>query len=1145
MMLHFLFAALIPVTSPSDSGAGTLRQALADANPGDMIELSGISGDTITLDSVLSVTNAVTIQNSGGSSVMISGDNSVPIFYVTGDMTMTSSGGGINLIDGLAQGGSGGTGAIGGGGGGGGGMGGAIFIEDGASASLSNTALMGNFATGGNGGSYASSISVAADGGGGGNGGSAGSPSPGTSFEGGGGGGGGGWGLGNGGGGGGDSNSSSGGDGGSGSSGNGGNGASSSASATPPTGGGGGGGGTIYLANSASAGIFGGGGGGSGNSTGNGGDGGFGGGGGGTGNMFTTGGTGGYGGGNGANVGNGSGGGGGAALGGAVFVRQGGSLTLDSTVSSAFTGNQAMEGTGSDGGGNGTGYGPDLFLNSGGSLTLNISTDAAFNVVIAGDTLNTGGGLTKTGSATLTLGGTNTYEGNTTISSGTLSISSQANISGGTSPIYLSGGTLGVTGNTTLSGTVNVTANSGIQTGMSATTSLTGSLIGSNGVTLTLSGSGTTEIPAVTVNGSDQFTISGTIGNSGSLTKLGTGSASLLGPNTYTGSTIISEGVLLVPNDDALGSSSSAISLEGGSLSAEGTFTLGAGRTITTTSSSSGIGATSGSKLTIDQAIGGTEGITKIGAGTLFLNGTNTYPGTTVVAAGILGGTGTLGTVTVQNGGTLAPGNSPGVMTTGPVTFEAGSVFQVEIEPLANSLLIVDGLATLAGTVSVVQDSGSYTASGSYEILEATSIDGAFSPTVSGGLPGYSFTLNQEGNNLFLLYTYSPPLPSPTTISTSGLYGNALILANYLNQNASSSTLLYLNDLTTDETADALNSLSPARNAFGPYVIAQTTFTLTQFLSSHIDQIRWNGPSSSEMSLPTLMADRSETLPLYLPQCGQVSWWIAGFGEFAHQSAGHQSPSFNAFSESVLAGLDYVGARGGLLGWSLGYAHSHYDESSNQGHGDIDYYFASLYGDRFIGHFYFSPALWGMFTPITQKRNISFPGFSETARAQIFAWQIVPHLEIGYDICCSWGNLVPFSALDWPISWQRDYNEQGAAPFNAHEGSKNPSVVYSETGFKFSQQWETNWGSFILKEKASYIFVKPFHLRQVQGFFVGTPGTFTVIALPQTLNLGAIGLDFLFAIGKNRPLLIDLDFAGQGGEHYWSNQLMLTFSKQF
>ncbi|MCX7423287.1 MAG: FG-GAP-like repeat-containing protein [Planctomycetia bacterium] len=74
-------------------------------------------------------------------------------------------------------------------------------------------------------------------------------------------------------------------------------------------------------------------------------------------------------------------------------------------------------------------------------------------------------------------------------------------------------------------------------------------------------------------------------------------------------------------------------------------------------------------------------GLTRILAGTLLLNGSLTSD-VVVASGGTFGGSGTIGgghTLTINNGGTLAPGNSPGIVNSGSVTFNSGSIFSVEL----------------------------------------------------------------------------------------------------------------------------------------------------------------------------------------------------------------------------------------------------------------------------------------------------------------------------------------------------------------------------------------------------------------------------------------------------------------------------------
>jgi autotransporter-associated beta strand protein len=166
-------------------------------------------------------------------------------------------------------------------------------------------------------------------------------------------------------------------------------------------------------------------------------------------------------------------------------------------------------------------------------------------------------------------------------------------------------------------------------------------------------------------------------------------------------------------NSKAIG----AFRITGGTLSGTGTLT-----------SSSAYDIQAG---TVNAVLAGTNiALNKTGAGTAILAGANTYTGPTTISAGtlkvnnsadsatgtgavgvnsggILAGAGLIGgPVSINAGGTLAPGNSPGILTVNNrVTFAAGSFFNVEVNGLAAGTgydqLKTAGPVSLAGTLSL------------------------------------------------------------------------------------------------------------------------------------------------------------------------------------------------------------------------------------------------------------------------------------------------------------------------------------------------------------------------------------------------------------------------------------------------------------
>src|SRR6056297_3165806 len=90
------------VTNTSDSGAGSLRQAIADVDTGGTISFdNALSGDVITLSSEITINKSLTIQGLGADKLSVSGNNSNRIFNIGGEASADISG--LSLISGNAN----------------------------------------------------------------------------------------------------------------------------------------------------------------------------------------------------------------------------------------------------------------------------------------------------------------------------------------------------------------------------------------------------------------------------------------------------------------------------------------------------------------------------------------------------------------------------------------------------------------------------------------------------------------------------------------------------------------------------------------------------------------------------------------------------------------------------------------------------------------------------------------------------------------------------------------------------------------------------------------------------------------------------------------------------------------------------------
>ena len=285
----------------------------------------------------------------------------------------------------------------------------------------------------------------------------------------------------------------------------------------------------------------------------------------------------------------------------------------------------------------------DLAGLSAGLVSINSS---AGDITLANGPL-TALSITKNGTGTLTLSGSNSFSGGSILNAGTVVM--DGNLALGTTPIALNGASLQATSNTSsVSNSISLGSAGGVLDN-SADVNFSGNITGT--------GSGT----SLTKTGSGQITFSASLGTmntgpvdfdllAGSAVFSGTGSTrqkNLSGTNTFNGSLTLAGPVLSLHGSIVSGTGAITVTNASSTISSRLNYgTVDVNLPITLNTNLILDSPNGNNLLRINSSISGPGSLTKIGNGIAQIAATNDYTGLTTVTAGTLRiGSGTAGTL--------------------------------------------------------------------------------------------------------------------------------------------------------------------------------------------------------------------------------------------------------------------------------------------------------------------------------------------------------------------------------------------------------------------------------------------------------------------------------------------------------------------
>ena len=523
------------------------------------------------------------------------------------------------------------------------------------------------------------------------------------------------------------------------------------------------------------------------------------------------------------------------------------------------------------------------------------------------------------------------------------------------------------------------------------------------------------------------------------------------------------------------------------------------------------IAASAGNVITFTADSGDFDGTTSVETGALAVNG-QLGGVVNVLANGRLQGTGTLDTVFVD--GTVAPGNSIGTLNIdNNITFNAGSIFEVEADPAGQSdKVVAAGTATInGGTVRVLAGAGGYAPETRYTILTAANgiaPGGAFSGVTSN----FAFltpSLAYDANNVFLTMTRNGVAFQNVGVTRNQIAtGNAL---DSLNGGAAYNAAL---GLSADQARHAFDQLSGEIHASARSVMIEDS----QFLRNAVNERLRNAFKGARG-----VATGEDGVPM--PADG-FGFWSQGFGSWGHIGGDGNAARLGRSIGGFFAGADAQAFDTWRFGAVAGYSRSSFDVKDRLSTGSSDNYHVGLYGGTDLGDLAVRTGAAYTWHDISMTRDVRFGGFNETLKSDYDAGttQLFGEFAYGFDVGAA--RFEPFANLAYVNLDTDGFAERGGtAALNG--ASDDMDATFTTLGLRGSTSFDMNGAIVTAKGMVGWRHAYGDKTPTAGMRFAAGGNAFSVGGVPIAKDVAVIeaGLDFTLT----QSATLGVSYAGQFG----------------
>jgi outer membrane autotransporter protein len=463
--------------------------------------------------------------------------------------------------------------------------------------------------------------------------------------------------------------------------------------------------------------------------------------------------------------------------------------------------------------------------------------------------------------------------------------------------------------------------------------------------------------------------------------------------------------------------------------------------------------------------------------GKLAVNGSIANSPVTVASGGTLGGNGTVGRLTAQAGGVVAPGNSIGNLhVNGDYNAAPGSVYQVEYDGTSADQLSVSGIATLSagaqlqpihyGTALIPMDHRYTVVTAAGGVSGTYTLGGQTQPT-----PFITLYDTYDANHVYLQakqtaplvpVTPSAPTPTPTpTPATPAVSAAPIIPLGYTPNQAATGrgadSLLANNPvklalLWQPTLASALGAFDQLSGEIHASLKASAMEDSRFVREASIDRLR--GAFCAPGAPGMLTHDKPGQADPCTPDTRRTAWGRV-FGSWGHIDGDGNAARLNRSIGGFFVGADMPVGNGWRVGGLAGYSRGSLDVNARSSSATSDNYHLGVYGGNQWGNTGLRLGASYTWQKNDVRRSERFSGFADAQAGTSDAGITQVFGEVGQRIDRGSVAFEPFAGLAYVNVKSSGFAERGGWASLAGAGGTT-DVAFSTLGVRASTPLSTS-----------------------------------------------------------------------------------------